>query len=121
MRLFHGGARHALYHAGYQGEPPCHPAPAQSEQEGFMADSFKIDFQPHGKVESGDLIVFVGDNLKPAPAVAKQIGSKAVDLIARAAAAESFKGKAKSAMTIVVPNGLAVDRLIVIGLGGEKD
>ncbi|MGO4388488.1 leucyl aminopeptidase [Microvirga sp. 2YAF29] len=86
-----------------------------------MADSFKIDFQPHGKVETGDLIVFVGEDLKPSPAVAKQLGSKAVDLIAKAAAAESFKGKAKSAMSIVVPNGLSVDRLIVVGVGGEKD
>ena len=86
-----------------------------------MADSFKIDFQAHGKVESGDLIVFVGENLKPADAVGKQLGRKAVDLIARAAAAESFKGKAKSAMSIVVPEGLPVDRLIVVGTGGEKD
>lgn len=86
-----------------------------------MADSFKIDFQAHGKVETGDLIVFVGENLKPTPAVAKQIGSKAVDLIAKAAAAENFKGKPKSAMTIVVPNGLAADRLVVVGTGGEKD
>jgi leucyl aminopeptidase len=86
-----------------------------------MVDSFKIDFQPHGKVATGDLIVFVGDDLKPSPAVAKQLGSKAVDLIAKAAAAESFKGKAKSAMSIVVPNGLSVDRLIVVGVGGEKD
>ena len=31
-----------------------------SKQEDFMADSFKIDFQAHGKVETGDLIVFVG-------------------------------------------------------------
>ena len=86
-----------------------------------MADSFKIDFQGPGKVESGDLIVFVGEDLKPTPAVAKQLGAKAVDLIAKAAAAENFKGKAKSAMSIVVPTGLSVDRLIVVGIGGEKD
>ncbi|WP_230531180.1 leucyl aminopeptidase [Microvirga roseola] len=86
-----------------------------------MADSYKIEFQAHGSVETGDLIVFVGENLKPTPAVAKQIGSKAVDLIAKAAAAESFKGKAKSSMAILVPAGLSVDRLIVIGVGGEKD
>ena len=94
-----------------------------------MAASFKIDFQGHdgasgqapGKAGSGDLIVFVGDDLKPAPAAARRIGPKAVDLIARAAAAESFKGKAKSSMTIVVPAGLAADRLVVIGVGGEKD
>jgi leucyl aminopeptidase len=90
-------------------------------KEDFMADSFKIDFQAHGKVESGDLIVFVGENLKPSTAVAKQLGPKGVDLIAKAAAAEGFKGKAKSAMSIVVPTGLPVDRLIVIGTGGEKD
>jgi leucyl aminopeptidase len=90
-------------------------------KEDFMADSFKIDFQAHGKVESGDLIVFVGENLKPTAAVAKQLGPKAVDLIAKAAAAENFKGKAKSAMSIVVPSGLSVDRLLVIGVGGEKD
>lgn len=86
-----------------------------------MADSFKIDFKAHGKAEGGDLIVFVDDTLKPAPAVAKQIGAKAVDLIARAAAAESFKGKAKSAMTLVMPSAPAVDRLIVVGIGGEKE
>jgi leucyl aminopeptidase len=86
-----------------------------------MADSFKIDFQAHGKADSGDLVIFVGEDLKPAAAVAKQIGPKTVDLIAKAAGAENFKGKAKSAMTIVVPPGLPVDRLIVIGVGGEKD
>ncbi|MBF9232267.1 leucyl aminopeptidase [Microvirga alba] len=86
-----------------------------------MADSFKIDFQAHGSIGTGDLIVFVGENLKPTPAVAKLIGPKAVELIARAAAAENFKGKAKSAMVIVAPSAVAVDRLVVIGAGGEKD
>ncbi|MBL0402720.1 leucyl aminopeptidase [Microvirga aerilata] len=86
-----------------------------------MADSFKIDFLAHGKAESGDLIVFVGDDLQPSAAVAKQIGPKTVELIARAASAENFKGKAKSVMTLVVPAGLPVDRLIVVGVGGEKD
>jgi leucyl aminopeptidase len=86
-----------------------------------MADSFKIDFQAHGTIGTGDLIVFVGENLKPTAAVAKQIGPKAVDLIAKAAAAEKFKGKAKSAMTITAPAALSVDRLVVVGVGGEKD
>jgi leucyl aminopeptidase len=94
-----------------------------------MADSFKIDFQGHeqgsgqapGKPVSGDLIIFVGEDLKPTPVVAERIGPNAVDLIVRAAAAETFKGKAKSSMTIVVPEGLAADRLVVIGIGGEKD
>jgi leucyl aminopeptidase len=86
-----------------------------------MADSLKIDFQAHGAVGAGDLVVFVGENLKPTPAVAKQIGPKAVDLIAKAAAAENFKGKAKSTMSITAPSALSVDRLVVIGMGGEKE
>ena len=86
-----------------------------------MANAFKIDFQAHGVTETGDLVVFVDDNLRPTPAVAKQIGQKAVDLIAKAAAAENFKGKAKSAMTILAPSALSADRLVVIGIGGEKD
>jgi leucyl aminopeptidase len=86
-----------------------------------MADSLKIDFQAHGAVGAGDLIVFVGENLKPTPAVAKQIGPKAVDLIAKAAAAENFKGKARSTMSITAPSALPVDRLIVVGMGGDKE
>jgi leucyl aminopeptidase len=86
-----------------------------------MAASFKIDFQAFGAVSGGDLVVFVGDDLKPTPAVAKQLGAKAMDLIARAAPADRFKGKAQSALTVAAPSALAVDRLIVIGIGGEKD
>ena len=86
-----------------------------------MADTIKIDFQAPGAVESGDLIIFVGDDLKPTPAVARQLGPKAAELIARAAAAERFKGKAQSAMTIAAPAGLSVDRLVAVGVGGEKD
>jgi leucyl aminopeptidase len=86
-----------------------------------MADTIKIDFQPLGRVEGGDCIVFVGEDLKPSAAVAERLGPDALALIGRAAAAERFKGKAKSAMTLTAPAGLPVDRLIVVGLGGEKD
>lgn len=86
-----------------------------------MADSFKIDFQPHGAIGQGDLIVFVDENLKPTPAVAKQIGPKAVDLIVKAAATESFKGKAKTSLAIPAPSVVDADRLVVIGVGGQKD
>ena len=87
-----------------------------------MADtSFKIDFQAIGAVSTGDLVVFVGDDLKPAPGVSKQIGGKAVELIAKAAGTERFKGKAQSAMTLTAPSVLPVDRLIVVGIGAEND
>ena len=32
-----------------------------------MADSLKIDFQAPGAVGGGDLVVFVGEDLKPTP------------------------------------------------------
>ncbi len=66
-------------------------------------------------------MVFVGENLKPGAALAKRLGTAANGLLAKAAAAEKFKGKAKSAMTVVAPASLSVDRIVVVGLGGEKD
>ena len=72
-----------------------------------MADSIKIDFKAFGAVEGGDLVVFVGDDLKPGPAAAKQIGAKALDLIARAAPIERFKGKAANRHDPRGPGGSA--------------
>ena len=86
-----------------------------------MADTLKIEFQTPGAVEGGDLVVFVGEDLKPAPSVAKRLGAKGVDLITKAAPSEKFRGKAQSAMVLAAPAGLAVDRLVVVGTGGEKD
>ncbi|MCB8819828.1 leucyl aminopeptidase [Microvirga rosea] len=86
-----------------------------------MADTIKIDFHAPGAVDGGDIVVFVDETLKPAPAVAKQLGQKAVDLVAKVASIENFKGKAKSALVIAAPTAPAADRLIVVGLGGEKD
>lgn len=85
-----------------------------------MADAFKIEFQSAAMPESGDLVVFVSDDLEPGP-VAKDILGDAAGLIARAAKSERFKGKLKSAMSLAAPAGLSVDRLVVVGLGGEKD
>ena len=84
-----------------------------------MADSLKVEFKAPGALSGGDLVVFVGEDLKPTPAVARQIGAKAVELIARAAPIERFKGKAQTAMTIAAPAAPAVDRLIAVGVGGE--
>jgi leucyl aminopeptidase len=86
-----------------------------------MADTLKIDFQAPGAIGGGDLVVFVGDDLKPSPAAAKKLGSKAVDLITRAASVERFTGKLYGSMTLAVPSALTIDRLTVIGVGGEKD
>ncbi|HYY84208.1 MAG TPA: leucyl aminopeptidase [Beijerinckiaceae bacterium] len=85
-----------------------------------MADSVKIDVQGFGPAKGGDLVVFVGDDLKLADTAASRVGS-AGDLIGRLAPLERFKGKAQSALSIPMPQGLPVERLIVVGIGGEKD
>ena len=86
-----------------------------------MAASVKIDFQPFGAPAGGDLVVFVGDDLRPAdPALAARAEDPAM-LIAGRAGPERFKGKPNTALTIPAPAGLAVDRLIVVGIGGEDD
>src|SRR4051812_6422828 len=68
--------------------PPRRPRPSLRRRDldgkGTMAASVKIDFQPFGTPVGGDLVVFVGDDLKPADA-ALEIDPKIKDLIASAA------------------------------------
>lgn len=85
-----------------------------------MADTIKIEFQTPSVPKSGDLVVFVGADLALGPVAASLLGP-AAELISRAAAAERFKGKHQTAMSLTAPPGLEVDRLIVIGIGGEKE
>src|SRR3954469_19967264 len=89
-------------------------------EKGTMAASVKIDFQPFGAPAGGDLVVFVGDDLKPADA-ALEIDPKIKDVIAGAAGPERFKGKPGTALTIPAPAGLSAERLIALGIGGEGD
>ena len=86
-----------------------------------MAESLKIDVRAHGPVEGGELVIFVGENLKPTPIVAKLIGQKAVDLIKSAAGIEHFKGKSRTALVLTAPAALAVDKLVVVGVAEEKN
>jgi leucyl aminopeptidase len=85
-----------------------------------MADSVKVDVRGFGPVQGGDLVVFVGDDLKLADGAAGTVGA-AAEVIAKAAPMERFKGKAQTALTVPMPAGLPVDRLVAIGIGGEKD
>jgi leucyl aminopeptidase len=86
-----------------------------------MADTFKIEFQPTASLEGGDVVIFVAEDLAPTPGVTEQLGKRITDLLARMAELERFKGKYLSGMTIVAPADLPIDRLIVVGLGGEKE
>jgi leucyl aminopeptidase len=75
-----------------------------------------LRFAPFAMPRTGVLVVFCDASLSPPAQVAEAIG----DLVKRAGKAENFKGKQGSALTIPVPHGLSVERLIVVGIG-ERD
>ncbi|WP_029032450.1 leucyl aminopeptidase [Salinarimonas rosea] len=85
-----------------------------------MAEPLKIEFQSPALPESGDLVVLVGSDLALGP-VAQDLLGEAAGLVARAAKAERFKGKAKSVMVLPAPGNLAADRLVVVGIGAAGD
>lgn len=68
----------------------------------------------------GVLVAFCGESLKFGPATQKALAPVG-DLIRRAAAADHFTGKSGSSLDIVVPAGLNVPRLVVIGTGKDGD
>jgi leucyl aminopeptidase len=91
-----------------------------------MADGIEIGFGPleqsgQGSGGSGDLVVFVGDDLILGAAARDALGASGADLVARAAASEKFKGRTLTALSLPAPSGVKADRLVVVGLGSDKD
>ncbi|MGV7030387.1 leucyl aminopeptidase [Methylobacterium symbioticum] len=86
-----------------------------------MADGISITFAPVGRAGGGDLVVFVGDDLALGSAAREVLGQAGTDLVARAAASEQFKGRAQTALVLPAPAGVEADRLVVVGLGSDKD
>ncbi len=87
-----------------------------------MSDFVEIAFTPLRGARGGSaddtLVVFVGADLKPAAATAEILGA-AADLIAAAAAAAQFKGKAKTTLDLYAPTGLGIGRLLVVGTASK--
>src|SRR5215475_14115223 len=82
--------------------------------------SLKLEFTKFAPPAKGVLIVFCEEGLKFGSA-ARQAIAPAGDLVTRAATAERFKGKNGSALDIVAPAGLDVDRLVIVGAGKARD
>ena len=87
-----------------------------------MSDFVKIDISSlddlkaaTGSRKEETLVVFVTGELQLGETATAILGS-ASGLIATAAAAANFKGKAKTALDILAPAGLGFGRLLVIGL-----
>jgi leucyl aminopeptidase len=85
-----------------------------------MSDALKVAFVPFSAAPSGILVVFCDETLKVGPATRKALG-KAVDLIKRAAEANQFKGKNASTLDILAPEGIKIQRLIVVGTGKPSE
>ncbi len=85
-----------------------------------MSDAVKVGFVPYSAAPQGVLVVFSDETMKFGPATQKVLG-KAVETVKRAAAASKFKGKSGSALDILAPEGLKLDRLIVAGTGKKGD
>lgn len=81
-----------------------------------MTDALKISFGPLSVPARGVLAVFCDETLKFGPATRKALG-KSVELVARAAKDEGFKGKKNTALSLVAPEGLKLSKLLVIGVG----
>ena len=105
-----------------------------------MTETLKIDFadlskinvlsqvgarEASGKAEkSRTVVIFAGQDLSFGPTTLQLIGETGEALVKKAASAVKFKGKALSTLDLVLPAGLAVERLLVIGTdresGGER-
>jgi leucyl aminopeptidase len=85
-----------------------------------MSDAVKVGFVPLSTVARGVLVVFCDGELKFGPATRKALG-KAVDLVKRAAAASEFKGKNGSTLDLLEPEGIEIQRLLVVGTGKPSE
>ncbi|MBE7247161.1 MAG: leucyl aminopeptidase, partial [Actinomycetospora chiangmaiensis] len=91
-----------------------------------MADGIEIGFGPLGQSGQGpggpgDLVILVGDDLALGSAARDALGTSGADLVSRAAASEKFKGRSLTAMSLPAPAGVEAARLVVVGLGSDKD
>ncbi|MCC8982571.1 leucyl aminopeptidase [Bradyrhizobium acaciae] len=85
-----------------------------------MSDAVKVGFVPFSASARGILVAFCDEQLKLGAAARKALGA-AAETVKRAAAANQFKGKSGAALDILAPEGIKVDRLIVIGTGKVAD
>jgi leucyl aminopeptidase len=85
-----------------------------------MSDSLQLGFGPFTAPAKGVLIVFCDEDLKFGPATRKVLAPVA-DLVQRAAKSERFTGKSGTSLELILPDGLSVARLIVLGAGKPSE
>src|ERR1700761_5364127 len=85
-----------------------------------MSDALTVGFVPLSTAASAILVVFCDGELKLGPATRKALGP-AADLVKRAAAASAFKGKNGSTLDLLEPEGIKIQRLLVVGPGKSSE
>jgi leucyl aminopeptidase len=85
-----------------------------------MSGAVKIAFGSLSPPKGGALVVFVGADMKPAPASIAQFG-ELEPLIRAAAKASGFKGGQRTAVDILAPTNLNASRLVVVGVAPGKE
>ena len=86
-----------------------------------MSQRLKLEVKAPHAVEGQDLVILVSDRLLLPDAAAAAAGEAAQALLTRAAAAERFKGKARTGLTLPAPEHAGYERLIVVGTGPEDE
>jgi leucyl aminopeptidase len=81
-----------------------------------MSEAPKLGFTPFAAPSKGVLVTFCDDRLAFGAATRKAL-QPAGDLVQRAMAAERFKGKSGAVLELVLPAGLKVSRLVIVGVG----
>src|SRR5947199_10696392 len=81
-----------------------------------MSAAVKVGFVPLSTAPRGVLVVFCDEALKLGPVTRKALG-KAAGTLKRAAVASQFKGKSGSILDIPAPEGIKIQRLVVVGTG----
>ncbi|HML14377.1 MAG TPA: leucyl aminopeptidase [Xanthobacteraceae bacterium] len=85
-----------------------------------MANRLRTGFGSIAAPGRGVLVVFADNGLRLGSATQALLHPTG-DLLARAAAADNFKGKHGTALDIVAPAGLKASRLIVVGVGKASE
>jgi leucyl aminopeptidase len=84
-----------------------------------MPAPLKIGFASFDRLK-GVLVVFCAEGLKLGPATEKAL-APIEEHFRRAAAADRFTGKSGSSLEIIAPEGLDLPRLILVGIGKERE
>ncbi len=96
-----------------------------------MSDPLRIDYLALADLRAGaplpglvgdgggTLVVFAGPQGAMGAATKTVLGQAGEELVKKAAAAAKFKGKLGGTLDLLAPAGLSVDRLLVVGVGGE--